>query len=1046
MSSKLLSILTSPFWGPKKLDEIYAAAEKNLETADKLSNETAENLKKTEELYQQISAFQEQQKNVSDAQKEQISQGMDTLKSLMEMLQQSAAGLAEDRKNAKELQANYEKTLHSEISAILSEIKKTSELDRQNISDAKQQVVSNNQTVQALINSANNIISGLKNDREELKNLQDFSEKTLASAEKILLESEENKRQAELILQEAAEKQGQAILIGEQQKKRAAMALNLCTTSISNIIACGNVEAMEQEYNSILNNINLQVIVKDETLLETMRKILDTIAFFRLQEKERKRLEARHHQRMNNLLWDSLSSAGGLFVVGGNPWAIAAAASIQAGSMYVGYQRKKRDVNMQLDDELWKLERSAIEQLHALRASLFETAWRLSDTYDFNDEWRLTVRQIEWFNEIRSEVNHIIRYKKLEQYKDDFEAYPYYWYELGVAAQGADEEEKISNNDTGNHWQKKAKQHFAKFIELDSEFNLLRQDVIGADARLRHVSLLALEQGWNKAVKQDHKFLQAVKRLAVDDPELLLKSALVYASAYRECKEEEYANQAILFFEMLVMRGNNLPMSSIFLSELYLLTNKKDKYMELQKLAAQQNDVRFILTPDTGTADDKYRILSEDYNAGLEQQCLPLVEMFVRDFEIMQKMAHPELFNLPIEQQNEALLGWVQKSFESGQENFKQDLFAIWEVEKSLLNQHFSYAEKSLGLNRDALRKIAFSLNDQAYMKISLISDDKVWIKTARKKGDRCMELLLSMKNWQNSAKKEYVEKIMVLIADKNIANTKGLLPDDINALLAFHHESVIYRNQLQGFSSSVEEAIDNGFDFFNLQGNQNISSGNSSSGESSRNIRPDGCKIHWKECNGAEIDFLYNNCYTYTILCNGIDKPNYDSLEKIIHSRYPDEKTSWRDERHWYGWDWFRKAKAGLVGKQDFEITFFDTKIEILYTKAKDDERERDVKLLSYQAVEREYIRLLTEACSEDDGKRLQGIALQWIRMKFEQIKDETDSKKQEKMRQGLAKEIRKKCKNSKAAEIFAIVLKEKFDTYRLDSEKQKLLPMLDN
>ena len=163
MSSKLLSILTSPFWGPKKLDEIYAAAEKNLETADKLSNETAENLKKTEELYQQISAFQEQQKNVSDAQKEQISQGMDTLKSLMEMLQQSAAGLAEDRKTAKELQANYEKTLHSEISAILSEIKKTSELDRQNISDAKQQVVSNNQTVQALINSANNIISGLKN-------------------------------------------------------------------------------------------------------------------------------------------------------------------------------------------------------------------------------------------------------------------------------------------------------------------------------------------------------------------------------------------------------------------------------------------------------------------------------------------------------------------------------------------------------------------------------------------------------------------------------------------------------------------------------------------------------------------------------------------------------------------------------------------------------------------------------------------------------------------------------------------------------------------
>ena len=1125
MNSKLLSILTSPFWGPKKLDEIHAAAEKNLETADKLSNDTAENLKKTEELYLQIAAFQEQQKNLSDAQKEQISQSMETLKSLMEMLKLSAAGLDDDRKTAKELQEKCEKTLQqasemihsseqytsqaeallqknltlseqittiksgvesdikefvensekllqnitenqqkvqdltersqealkeniqikSNVADILSEIKKTSELDRQNINDAKQQVISNNQTVQALINSANNIISGLKSDREELQKLQSFSEKTLDHAEKILQESEENKKQAELILQEAAEKQNQALLIGEQQKKRAAMALNLCTTSISNIIACGNVEAMEREYNSILNNINLQAIVKDETLLETMRKILDTITFFRIQDKERKRLEARHQQRMNNLLWDSLSSAGGLFVVSGNPWAIAAAAAIQAGSMFVGYQKKKHAANMKLDDELWNLERSAIEQLHALRASLFETAWRLSDSYNFNDEWRLTVRQIEWFNEIRSEINHIIRYKKLEQYKDDFEAYPYYWYELGVAAQGAAEEERLSYKNSCNQTlQKKAETYFAKFIELDSSLNLLRQDVIGADARLRHVSLLAQDKGWAQAVKQDEEFLQNVKRLAVDDPELLLKAALVYASAYRECSDSKFAEQAIVFFEMLVMRGNNLPMTSIFLSELYLLTGQKNKYQELKSFANQQDDSKFILVPDTGSESEKYSILNKEYSAGFQKQCLSLAEMFIKDFEIIQKTAQPEIFNVPCDKQKEALFSWIERSFESGQNNFKQDLFSVWESEKNCLNEHLAFAEKSLGLNHEELKKIATDLNNQSFMKIASLANDRLWIKSSRNKYDKCMELLIAMNDWQNTIKQLFVEQILNLISNRNIANYNGLQPDDINALLAFHQESVISRNQLFGFSSSVETALDSVVDYF---ASQNDSNNSDSTTANTRQEIPDGCKIYYEDFDAAKIAYLYKNCYSYTIICKGSSKENYKVIEKVIKSYYPDKRTSWRDERHWYGWDWFRAAKAGICGAQDFEITFYDDKIEILYTKAKADEGTRDVKLLSFQAVEREYKRLLTnDEYSQENSTRLHEVTLRWILIKFEEIKSEDDADKQNKMRKELAKEIRKRCKDSKAADIFKYVLQEEADTYRIDSERQKILPMLED
>lgn len=1135
MNSKFLAVLTSPFWGPRKLDELHDVATKNLETADKLVQDTGENLKKVDALYLQIQEFQRKQEDVSEAQKKRIAEGTEALKSLIETVQLVTSGIEQDRAIVKNLQENCEATLkqanevissgkshtaeaevllkknndlsvqldllkkdiakkeeffssqamailheisneqqkiqnlsntsqdalknsdklRSEVTDILEEVKKLNTQNERNITEAKQQVISNNQTVQSLISSTSEIISGLKNDREELKTLRHCTEETLKSASTLLQESQENKRQAELLLQEAADKRDLTLLVN---KKRAAMALNLCTTSISRIIASGNVEVMEQEYNAILNNINLQVIVKDEALLSTMRKILDTIIFFRLQEKERKLLEARHHQRMNKLLWESLSSGGGLFVVGGDPWTIAAAAAIQAGSMYVGYQNKKREAGMQLEEELWKLERSAIEQLHALRASLFETAWRLSDTYNFNDEWRLTVRQIEWYNEIRSEADHITRYKKLEQYKEDFEAYPYFWYELGVAAQGVYDEKQALKEPGAETWRDNAEKHLSKFLELDHDLNLLRQDIIGADARLRHVALLAGKIGWAKAVQQDDLFLKAVKRLAVDDPELLLKAALVYASAYKELSnsndqsaaKEPFAHQAIVFFEMLVMRGNNLPMSSIFLSELYLLTNQENKYEELKDFAEKQENSCLVLVPDTGSPEEKSSLLQKDYAQIFQKQCLPLAEMLVKDFEIIQKQALPDLFNMNSEQQSEAIGKWVRDKYETKTE-FKQELFALWGEEKIRLNEHLSFAEKSLGLNRNKLMELAFYLNDQSYCKIAQFCDEKKFIwESSRKADDKCMELLISLKNWQNLLKRDYVDRILNIVADPALPNHNDLLPDDISALLALHQESIIYRNQLVGFSNSITEITNNGFDYFSRQDSVKNNVGTDSSVSASYSVTEfqDGSILHWDKFDAAMFDFLFENQFSYTIACDGISQENYEELERDIRSLYSDQITSWRDERNGFGASIFNKLKkwkAAISSSQDFEITFYPDKIVIEYTRVKDDERERAVKLLSAPAVEREFKRLQNNiSLSLEEEKRFQEIAYRWLAERLTTINNESDSSKQRKMLKNLSEEIRTRSKNNNVKEIFKKILESRMAISSLDLEKQKLLPLL--
>ena len=54
--------------------------------------------------------------------------------------------------------------------------------------------------------------------------------------------------------------------ITEEAKRKAAYALNMCTVSVSQIIDYRDLNILEQEYEAILNNLNLEEIPKNEAL------------------------------------------------------------------------------------------------------------------------------------------------------------------------------------------------------------------------------------------------------------------------------------------------------------------------------------------------------------------------------------------------------------------------------------------------------------------------------------------------------------------------------------------------------------------------------------------------------------------------------------------------------------------------------------------------------------------------------------------------------------------------------------------------------------
>lgn len=168
------------------------------------------------------------------------------------------------------------------------------------------------------------------------------------------------------------------------EKLKAAYALNMCTVSVSQMIDYRDTYVLEQEYETILNNLNLKQIPKDEALLRILTEILNTVTYFKISDIKKKRIEEKYQRRVKDAVWSAIPSFN--MIVSGSPITLAFSIATQVGTGYMNYRKEKCNAREELVDAEIELKITAIEQLNELRRELFTTAWRLADAYDFEDE------------------------------------------------------------------------------------------------------------------------------------------------------------------------------------------------------------------------------------------------------------------------------------------------------------------------------------------------------------------------------------------------------------------------------------------------------------------------------------------------------------------------------------------------------------------------------------------------------------------------------------------------------------------------------------
>lgn len=348
----------------------------------------------------------------------------------------------------------------------------------------------------------------------------------------------------------------------ETDNKKAAYALNMCLVSVSQIIDYNDIYVLEQEYTNILNNLNLENMPKDDELLDIYRQLLDTITFFRIQEKDKFFIEKKHQDKLKAAIWKSVPNCTAIFATS-DPKAMLMTLITQVGIGYMNYRNAKAEEKSEYEEKMWELEKAAIEQFNGLRRELFTTAWKLADKYRFDDSLRITENQIEQYNQILMEQNPISRLESLEDIENQFAAYPPFWYFKGNTALMLSE--KYNNAD----YKKIAKDSYEKYFVInDGENKLLRSDPFYSTCALEYSALLD-----DKATK-----IEYIKK-AINNAGNQYDILQMCVTAYLDLG---YTHDAANLLRKLVRIGYNQNLNAQLLSTIYISDYLKTKDSDIK--------------------------------------------------------------------------------------------------------------------------------------------------------------------------------------------------------------------------------------------------------------------------------------------------------------------------------------------------------------------------------------------------------------------------------------------------------------------------------
>jgi hypothetical protein len=273
----------------------------------------------------------------------------------------------------------------------------------------------------------------------------------------------------------------------------AIQALNYIIVSLSRIINYNDAGVLQQEYDNILNNINLNHI-PDKDIIELLASLMNNITEQEISDEQREEIEGQYLINVDNSLTQSA-----ITVVSGirpllNLYASLASAVMKVGSVYFNYTAQIDNYKEQRKKEEWQLEANLKKNLNDTRTKLLRYSWELLNKYKIPDEWRLSEENVaeflstlKDFDKDKDAARLLRRLKRQNKY---FSMYPPYWYYRGKAAQGAKQNKEA--------------------LDCYNQFFSIRQPVMRMDPYAVAVAMnrISLEEDSNTKIDSDLEMIK----------------------------------------------------------------------------------------------------------------------------------------------------------------------------------------------------------------------------------------------------------------------------------------------------------------------------------------------------------------------------------------------------------------------------------------------------------------------------------------------------------------------------------------------------------
>jgi tetratricopeptide (TPR) repeat protein len=220
----------------------------------------------------------------------------------------------------------------------------------------------------------------------------------------------------------------------DQVQLQVLQSLNLIAVSLTHIMTYNDKVVLDQEYNTIINNLNLSNI-PDADIITLLQELMDLLTSSKIQDHERDYILTRFDKNVQTELKNRMRSRIFDTDLVLNPYAGILRSVLYTGSFYFNYRSQMDTYAKEKEEGKWAIEAKTMQNLNSFYKKLLKYSWELMRRYNLPDEWRLNEKQLRDYTDILKEPDLDRRYRKLERIENSFQKFPPYWYYRGQAAQ-----------------------------------------------------------------------------------------------------------------------------------------------------------------------------------------------------------------------------------------------------------------------------------------------------------------------------------------------------------------------------------------------------------------------------------------------------------------------------------------------------------------------------------------------------------------------------------------------------------------------------------